>query len=32
VNTIWDACLADEPVEGEDDWDIEEVFSSVFAV
>lgn len=29
---VWDACLADEPDEGEDDEDIEEDFSSLFAI
>jgi hypothetical protein len=32
VNTVWDACLADEPDEGEDDGDIEEDFSRFFTV
>jgi hypothetical protein len=29
---VWDACLADEPDEGEDNEDIEEDFSSLFTI
>jgi hypothetical protein len=29
---VWDACLADEPEKGKDDGDIEEDFSSLFAI
>jgi hypothetical protein len=30
--SVWDACLADEPDEGEDNGDIKEEFSSLFAI